>query len=114
MIEIEFKTSGTGSYSPWHLAIADKYNAKLVGTCDIGSFVKIGEDVYKLQSNHYYKLYQYFTTLEDMNNKGEVTDEEVLKEIDDIVNNRNKDFFLTKCKPLKEFEEIIKNRKNDS
>jgi hypothetical protein len=49
-----------------------------------------------------------------MNNKGEATDEEVLKEIDDIVNNRNKDFFLTKCKSLKEFEEIIKNRKNDS
>ena len=114
MIEIEFGTSGTGSYSPWHLAIADKYNAKLVGTCDIGSFVKIGEDVYRLQSNQYYRLYQYVTMLEDMNNKGEATDEEVLKEIDDIVNNRNKDFFLTKCKSLKEFEEIIKNRKNDS
>jgi hypothetical protein len=38
-----------------------------------------------------------------MNDKGEASDEEILKEIDDIVNNRNKDFYLEKCQPLDEF-----------
>jgi hypothetical protein len=42
-----------------------------------------------------------------MNDKGEASDEEVLKEIDDIVNNRNKDFYLEKCQPLEEFKQKI-------
>jgi hypothetical protein len=45
--------------------------------------------------------------LEEMNDKGEASDEEVLKEIDDIVNNRNKDFYLEKCRPLEEFKQKI-------
>ena len=55
-----------------------------------------------------YKLYEYVTTLEEMNDDGDITDEETLKEIDDIVNNRNKDFELKKCMPLDEFEERIR------
>ena len=112
MIEIEFKQSETGSYSPWHLEIARKYNAKLMVTSDIGNFVKIGEDIYKVRGNEYLQLYQYVTLLEEMNDKGELSDEETLKEIEDITSGKN--FNLIKCKPLKEFEEIIKNRKNDS
>jgi hypothetical protein len=50
--------------------------------------------------------------MEEMNDKGEASDEEVLKEIDDIVNNRNKDFYLEKCKPLDEFEKEIIELKN--
>jgi hypothetical protein len=42
-----------------------------------------------------------------MNDKEEVSDEEVLKEIDDIINNRNKDFTLEKCPSLDEFEKKI-------
>ena len=107
-LNIEFKHSGTGSYSPWHLDIAHKYNVGLIGTCDIGSFVKIGEDVYKIcHPRDVYKLYQYVVMMEEMNDKGEASDEEVLKEIDDIVNNRNKDFYLEKCQPLDEFEKKI-------
>lgn len=106
-INIEFKQSGTGSYSPWHLDIAREYNVNLICTCDIGVFVKIGDDVYKIRTNEWYKLYQYVTMLDEMNDKGEASDEEVLKEIDDIVNNRNKDFFLTKCRPLEEFKQEI-------
>lgn len=104
---IDFQQSGTGSYSPWHLEIAHEYNVNLMCTCDIGSFVRIGDDVYKTRANDWYKLYQYFTVLEEMNDKGEASDEEVLKEIDDIINNKNKDFFLTKCKPLEEFKKEI-------
>jgi len=51
-----------------------------------------------------------------MNDNGEVSDEEVLKEIDDIVNNKNKDFYLKKCQPLEEFrKEIIEltNKQNN-
>ena len=72
---IEFKSSSTGMYSPWHLEIAHEYNVNLMCTCDIGTF--------------------------------EASNEEVLKEIDDIVNNRNKDFYLEKCQPLDEFEKKI-------
>ena len=104
---IDFQQSGTGSYSPWHLEIAHEYNVNLMCTCDIGSFVRIGDDVYKTRTNDWYKLYQYLTVLEEMNDKGEASDEEVLKEIDDIINNKNKDFFLTKCKPLEEFKKEI-------
>ena len=106
-IDIEFKPSGTGSYSPWHLDIAHEYNVNLMCTSDIGLFVRIGNDVYKTRSNDWYKLYQYVTMLEEMNDKGEASDEEVLKEIDDIVNNRNKDFYLKKCQPLEEFKQQI-------
>jgi hypothetical protein len=106
-IDIEFKPSGTGSYSPWHLDIAHEYNVNLICTCDTGLFVKIGNDIYKVRANDWYKLYQYVTMLEEMNDKGETSDEEVLKEIDDIVNNRNKDFFLTKCQSLEEFKQQI-------
>ena len=107
-IDIEFKQSETGSYSPWHLDIAHEYNVNLMCTSDIGLFVKIGDDVYKLIGpRDFYKLYQYVVVLEEMNDKGEASDEEVLKEIDDIVNNRNKDFYLEKCQPLEEFKQKI-------
>jgi hypothetical protein len=106
-INIEFKQSGTGSYSPWHLDIAHEYNVNLICTCDTGAFVKIGDDVYKTRTNEWHKLYQYVTMLDEMNDKGEASDEEVLKEIDDIVNNRNKDFYLEKCRPLEEFKQKI-------
>ncbi len=105
---IEFKPSGTGSYSPWHLDIAREYNVNLICTCDTGNFAKIGDNVYKLiRPRDFYKLYQYVVVLEEMNDKGEASDEEVLKEIDDIVNNRNKDFYLEKCQPLEEFKQKI-------
>ena len=107
-LDIEFKYSSTGMYSPWHLDIAHKYNVGLMVTSDIGYFVKIGNDIYKIcRPRDTHKLYQYVTMLEEMNDKGEVSDEEVLKEIDDLVNNKNKDFYLEKCKPLDEFEKEI-------
>ena len=116
-LRIEFKPSGTGSYSPWHLDIAREYNVNLICTCDTGNFVKIGDDVYKLiKPRDFYKLYQYVVVLEEMNEKGEASDEEVLKEIDDIINNRNKDFTLEKCQSLDEFEKKIielSNRKKN-
>ena len=105
---IEFKSSSTGMYSPWHLDIAHKYNVGLMATCDIGWFAKIGGDIYKIcYPRDIYKLYQYVIMLEEMNDKGEASDEEVLKEIDDIINNRNKDFTLEKCPSLDEFEKQI-------
>ena len=105
---IEFKPSGTGFYSPWHLDIAHEYNVNLMCTCDTGNFAKIGDNVYKLiKPRDFYKLYQYVVVLEEMNDKGEASDEEVLKEIDDIVNNNNKDFYLEKCQSLEEFKEQI-------
>ena len=108
-LEIEFKRSSTGSYSPWHLDIIEKYNVNVCCTCDICGFVKIGEDIYRIDClTQYYKLYDYVCDLEKKNDNGEKTDEEVLKEIDDIVNNRNEHFRLEKCTPLKEFEKSIK------
>lgn len=102
-LDIEFKNSSTGSYSPWHLDIAKKLNVPLMITSDIGQFIRIGNDVYKIR-NKTYELYKYLTMLEDMNSCGDMTDEDVLKEIDNIVNNKNKDFTLKKCIPLEEFK----------
>lgn len=90
-LDIEFKFSSTGMYSPWHLDIAHKHNVPLMVTSDIGHFVKIGNDIYNCR-HCYIKLYEYFIMLEDMNDKGELSDKETLKEVDDIINNRNKDF----------------------
>lgn len=39
-----------------------------------------------------------------MNDKGELSDKETLKEVDDIINNRNKDFQIEKCESLEDFE----------
>lgn len=108
-LEIEFKQSSTGSYSPWHLDIIEKYNIPVWCTSDICGFVKIGEDIYRIYDlRQYYDLYNYVCDLEKFNDKGVVTDEEVLKEIDNIVNNRNELFNLEKCTSLKEFEKTIK------
>ena len=107
MIDIEFRLCKTGSYSPWHLDIADEYNVNLMITSDIGKFVKIGDDIYKVQTIDWYKFYKHIATLEDMNSKGEITDEEFMGEINDIVNNKEKDFHLEKCKPLEEFKKTI-------
>lgn len=109
-IDIEFKLSSTGMYSPWHLDVAHKLNVPLMITSDMGHFVKIGEDIYQIiHPRDMYKMYEYVTMLEEMNDNGDITDEETLKEIDDIINNRNKDFTLEKCMPLDEFEEKIKH-----
>lgn len=110
-IDVEFKMSSTGSYSPWHLEIAEEYGVPLMVTDDIAYFCRIGNDIYKLiEPAHMHKLYMYFCTLEKMNNEKQLTDEQVLQEIDDIVNNRNNEFTLRKCTPLDEFEEYIKKR----
>lgn len=103
---IEFRLSSTGMYSPWHLDIAHKYDVPLMVTSDIGKFVKIGEDIYDCRYC-YVRLYEYVLMLEEMNDKGEISDEETLKEIDDIVNNRNKDFQIEKCESLEEFEKVM-------
>lgn len=105
-LDIEFRLSSTGMYSPWHLDIAHKYDVPLMVTSDIGKFVKIGDDIYNCRYC-YVKLYEYLVMLEDMNDKGEISDEETLKEIDDIVNNRNKDFQIEKCESLEEFEKVM-------
>lgn len=105
-LDIEFKLSSTGMYSPWHLDIAHKHNVPLMVTSDIGHFVKIGNDIYNCR-HCYIKLYEYVVMLEDMNDKGELSDEETLKEVDDIINNRNKDFQIEKCESLEDFEKKI-------
>ena len=102
-LDIEFKLSRTGMYSPWHLDIVHKHNVPLMVTSDIGHFLKIGNDIYNC-SRCYIKLYEYVIMLEDMNDKGELSDKETLKEVDDIINNRNKDFQIEKCESLEDFE----------
>ena len=111
-LDIEFKYSSTGMYSPWHLDIAHKHNVNLMVTCDIGHFVKIGEDIYKIiRPYDAYRLYDYLKTLEEWNEKGDITDEEVLKEVDDIVNNSKKDITLEKQIPLEDWEKRIEKLK---
>ena len=111
---IEFKESSTGSYSPWHLDIADEYDEPLWGTSDIGNFVKIGDDIYKIYyPTDYYKLYEHFCMLEDMNDKGQITDEQVLNEINIILNNLIDTSRIKKCMSLDEFRKLMEKTKNN-
>ena len=108
-LDIEFKESSTGSYSPWHLDVAEKYNVPLWGTSDIGYFVKVGEDIYKIPYSHnYYKMYEYVCGIEESNDNGEISDEETLNEINEIMNG-NRGFKVEKCDSLADFEEWLKS-----
>ena len=110
MLDIEFKLCQTSSLSPWHLDIADKYNYPLMITSDIGYFVKIGNDIYRMYGYEYYELYQYVIKLEEKNTNGELSDEETLKELEDIM--KGDKYRLEKCIPLEKFERIIKEKAN--
>lgn len=107
-IEIEIKQSGTGMYSPWHLAIAHELDASLMCTADIGYFVKIGEDIYKIIRPYgANKIYDFFGNLEERNDKGELSDEETLTILNDIIEGQNEDIVLQKCQSLDEFREQL-------
>jgi hypothetical protein len=101
-IEIEFKQSPTGMYSPWHLDVAHEYNVPLICTSDIGHFVKIGNDIYKIRS-HAIDLYDKLIQLEDKNDSGEISDEDTLKKIDLLIS----EYKLRKCTPLDEFRKLM-------
>ena len=106
MIDIEFKRSSTGSYSPWHLDFAHKYDVGLMCTADIGYFVKVGDDIYNIfYSNDYYDLYEYVCDLEKKNDNGELSDNEVLSLLAIALDNPQK---IRKCIPLDEFESKIR------
>lgn len=109
MIDIEFKRSSTGSYSPWHLDIANSLGVNLWCTSDIGYFVKVGDDIYNIfYSNDYYDLYKYVCDLEKKNDNGELSDEEALSLLAIALNNPTK---IKKCMPLDEFRNKMLNNK---
>jgi hypothetical protein len=62
-IEIEIKRSGTGMYSPWHLAIAHELGVPLMCTSDMGHFIKIGECIYKIIRPYSTKNYMTFSAI---------------------------------------------------
>ena len=107
-IEIEIKHSSTGMYSPWHLAIAHELGVPLMCTADIGHFIKIGECIYKIiRPYSTNKLYDFVCDLEEKNNKGELSDEETLSILNDVIEGKNKDIKLKKCQSLDEFREQL-------
>lgn len=109
---IDLGISGTGMFSPWHKAIMDKYNVHLMATCDVGTFIKHGDKVFRVSPGDYNRFYDYFRMLEDMFNKGEVIKSEIQSEIDEIFAGKSKviDIYLEPCRDLVEFEEEIKLR----
>lgn len=113
-LEIEFKLSSTGSYSPWHLELIDKYEVPMICTADIGHFVKVGNDIYNFDyPNDYYDLYEYVCDLEKKNDNGELSDEEVLTLLDIALNKPKR---IRRCESLEEFEDYLikyKNRENE-
>ena len=107
--EIEFSLSGTGSYSPWHLEIAKKYNVPLMGTSDIGYFFRIGDEIYQTDIWGYNKFYEYLQVLNDMYNKNEITKEDIQIEINEVIDCRSDtiNIYVRPCEDLKHFEEDI-------
>ena len=54
---LHFKTSSTGSVSPWELDFANENNIPLIGTADICDFLLVdGDTVYKLKWNAVFKF----------------------------------------------------------
>lgn len=107
--KIQFSLSGTGSYSPWHLEIAKHYNVPLIGTCDIGYFFRIGDEIYQTDIWGYNSFYEYLQILNDMYNKNEISKEDIQTEINEIIDGRNDaiDIYVRPCEDLKHFEECI-------
>ena len=112
-LDIEIAYSPTGSCSSWHLEIAERYGINLFVTSDVAYFMRINDDVYRIDRpfNHL-KLQQWLEQLEADNDCGELTDVETLECIDDLVNNRIDGYRFKKMTNLKEFEKIMVERKN--
>ena len=111
-LDIEIKYSPTGSLSSWHLEIADKYGINVFVTADVAYFMRINDDVYRIdQPFDHMKVQQWFEQLEADNDCGELTDKETLERIDDLVNNRIDGYKFKNMTNLKEFEQLIIERK---
>ena len=102
-VYIEVQQSSTGSYSPWHIQIAHEYDVPLWGTSDIAWFIRIGDDIYKVENHQVDPLYNKLIQLEDKNNSGEISDEDTLKKIDLLIS----EYKLRKCTPLDEFRKLM-------
>lgn len=104
---IEFRLSGTGSYSPWHLEIAKRHNVPLMGTCDIGHFFKLGDEVYQTDMRGYRDFQEYILVLAEMYIRNEITKDDILTEINEIIDSRNDafDIYVRPCEDLKHFEQ---------
>ena len=111
--DIEIKYSPTGSLSSWHLEISEKYHVPLFITADVAYFMRVNDDVYRIdQPFDHIKVQQWLEQLEFDNDCGELTDKETLAYIDALVNNMIGGYRFKKMTNLKEFEKIIVERKN--
>jgi len=111
-LDIEIKYSPTGSLSSWHLEIDDKYGINTFVTSDVAYFMRINDDVYRIdQPFDHMKVQQWLEQLEADNDCGELTDKETLDCIDDLVNNRIDGYKFKKMPNLKEYEMIMIERK---
>jgi hypothetical protein len=106
---IEFRTSSTGSYSPWHLDIAKRHNVPLMGTCDTGYFFKLDDEVYQTDMRGYIDFQEYLIVLDEMYIRNEITKEDILTEINEIIDGRNDafDIYVRPCEDLKHFEQYF-------
>ena len=112
-LDIEIKYSPTGSLSSWHLEIAEKYHVPLFITADVAYFMRINDDVYRIdQPFDHMKVQQWLEQLEADNDCGELTDKETLERIDYLVNNRIDGYKFKKMTNLKEYEQLMIERKN--
>ncbi len=109
-LDIEIKYSPTGSCSSWHLEIAEKHKVPLMVTSDVAYFMRVGEDVYRInRPRDYYELYKLLLSIEEKNDSGEMTDDETIKFVDDLVNNRIDGFCFGEKSNLIEYEKMITN-----
>ena len=82
----EFQNSSTGSCSPWHTAVAREMGIKLWGTCDMGHFVKINSDIYKIPGTREdSRLKKEVQVLSELVNSGCLTENEIEEEVKNIL-----------------------------
>lgn len=89
-INIEFAASSTGSWSPWHLDAFDKVNLNVIGTSDIGYFVKINENIFKItDAITAHKLQDVITHIQKQNDEGKISDRDASFEVLQILSTQN-------------------------
>jgi hypothetical protein len=112
-IDIEFKESGTSSYSPWHLEIADQLGVSLVTMDDMCWFVRIEEDIFRIRDyREACKLSEFFVALAQMKDKNMLSTEGVKQEVTKVKNNERPEYHLEKCIPLAQFKEKLLRREH--
>ena len=106
---IEVRQSSTGSFSPWHYEAYEKEGilGGMFCTADMAIFVKIDEDIYRIEKNTHL-ISEFFKEMEKVYaDKPGIAEEYLIF----LRNNAIEEFILNKQRPIEECVKLHKNIK---